>query len=53
MNDFDTVDFFTDEHLANDPYPYFEHVRAQCPVVREPAQGTLKDNEDFEFTEVT
>jgi cytochrome P450 len=39
--DFDTLNFFTDESLVNDPYPYFEHLRAQCPVVREPAHGTL------------
>ena len=31
--DFDSVDFFTDESLVEDPYPYFEHLRAQCPVV--------------------
>jgi cytochrome P450 len=27
--------------LVNDPYPYFEHLRAKCPVVREQAQGTM------------
>lgn len=33
MTDFDTVDFFTDESLVGDPYPYFEHLRSKCPVV--------------------
>ncbi|MGE2733929.1 cytochrome P450 [Mycolicibacterium vaccae] len=29
---FDTVDYFTDESLVPDPYPYFDHLRAKCPV---------------------
>jgi cytochrome P450 len=33
-SDFDTVDFFTDPALIPDPYPYYEHVRAACPVHR-------------------
>lgn len=32
MTDFDTVDYFTDESLVPDPYPYFDHLRAKCPV---------------------
>ena len=32
MTDFDTVDFFRDERLVADPYPYFEALRAKCPV---------------------
>lgn len=32
MTDFDTVDFFTDESLVSDPYPYFDHLRSKCPV---------------------
>jgi cytochrome P450 len=31
--DFDQVDFFTDEALLEDPYPYFDHLRSKCPVV--------------------
>jgi cytochrome P450 len=27
------VDFFTDESLVPDPYPYFDHLRSKCPVV--------------------
>lgn len=32
MTDFDTVDFFTDESLVPDPYPYFDFLRSKCPV---------------------
>ena len=35
MTDFDSIDFFRDESLLEDPYPYFEHFRSQCPVRRE------------------
>lgn len=34
MTDFDTVDYFTDESLVPDPYPYFDHLRAKCPVAQ-------------------
>jgi cytochrome P450 len=34
--DFDTVDFFRDESLIPDPYPYFDALRERCPVLREP-----------------
>lgn len=30
--DFETVDYFTDESLVPDPYPYFDHLRSKCPV---------------------
>src|SRR3954462_14541017 len=36
MSDYDTVDFFRDQSLVADPYPYFAHVRSKCPVWREP-----------------
>lgn len=32
MTDFDTVDYFADESLVPDPYPYFDHLRAKSPV---------------------
>jgi len=35
MDGFDTVDFFRDEAVVADPYPYFDFLRAQCPVWRE------------------
>ena len=36
MTDFDAIDFFVGDAFVADPYPYFEHLRAQCPVQREP-----------------
>jgi cytochrome P450 len=35
-HDFDGTDFFVGDALVADPYPYFEHLRALCPVQREP-----------------
>ncbi|HET6951885.1 MAG TPA: cytochrome P450 [Acidimicrobiales bacterium] len=34
-------DFFTDESLLGDPYPYYESLRGQCPVHREPHHGVV------------
>ena len=36
VTDFDAIDFFRDDAFVADPYPYFEHLRGQCPVQREP-----------------
>ncbi|MFZ0666020.1 MAG: hypothetical protein WAM97_09705, partial [Acidimicrobiales bacterium] len=36
MSDFEAVDFFRDESLFPDPYPYYEYLRSRCPVEREP-----------------
>ena len=41
MSDFDAIDFFRDPALVVDPYPYFEALRAQCPVTREPHHDVL------------
>jgi cytochrome P450 len=35
MTDFDAIDFFGDKSVVADPYPYFDHLREQCPVVKE------------------
>ncbi len=35
VNNFQDLDFFLGPELVNDPYPYFEHLRNQCPVQRE------------------
>ena len=32
---FDEIDFFRDTTFVADPYPFFDHLRAQCPVQRE------------------
>lgn len=36
MTDFEQIDFFRDPSLTADPYPYFDLLREQCPVQREP-----------------
>jgi cytochrome P450 len=36
MIDYDSVNFFTDEELVHDPYPYYEHLRSKCPVLHTP-----------------
>ena len=41
MSDFDAVDFFTDESVVADPYPYFDHLRERCPVQREQHRGVM------------
>jgi cytochrome P450 len=41
MTDFDAVDFFEDPDFVPDPYPYFEFLREQCPVRREPHHGVM------------
>ena len=33
MVDYESVDFFSDQSLIEDPYPYFDHLRSQCPVL--------------------
>src|SRR5947209_4803092 len=36
-----TIDFFTDESLVEDPYPYFDELRSQCPVLPLPQLGVV------------
>ena len=33
MSDWQTIDFFTDESLVEDPYAYFDELRAAGPVL--------------------
>ena len=40
-HDADAVDFFRDQALVTDPYPYFDAVRGQCPVRREEHHGVV------------
>lgn len=35
MKDFEAIDFFQDDEVVADPYPYFEALRGRCPVQRE------------------
>ncbi|MGW5381561.1 cytochrome P450 [Nocardia sp. NPDC003963] len=41
MSDFDSVDFFTDESLIPDPYPYFDHLRSRSPVLADGPSGVV------------
>ena len=41
MTDFDSIDYFTDEALVDDPLPYFEHLRAEGPVTRLPHRDVV------------
>lgn len=41
MSDFDSVDYFSDQSLVPDPYPYFDHLRSKCPVSRESPYGVM------------
>lgn len=39
--DFETIDFFRDDSLIPDPYPYFDYLRAKCPVQLEPHHNVV------------
>lgn len=39
--DYDSVDFFSDTSLVEDPYPYYEHLRARCPVLALPVHNVV------------
>jgi cytochrome P450 len=39
--DLDEVDFFADDAVGEDPYPYFEHLRSRCPVTPIPQHGVV------------
>ncbi len=41
MSDWQTIDFFLDESLVEDPYPYFEDLRSECPVLPLPHLGVV------------
>lgn len=59
VNEFAEMDFFRDGRLVENPYPYYEALRQQCPVTREShygvtmvtgweeAVGVLNDAETF------
>jgi cytochrome P450 len=48
----DQVDFFSDESLLEDPYPYFEHLRAKCPVTSIAHHGVVAVTGYDEATDV-
>jgi cytochrome P450 len=41
MSDFDSIDFFRGDELIVNPYPYFDHLREEAPVQREPHHGVV------------
>jgi cytochrome P450 len=41
MSDFDSMNYFTDPALVDDPYPYFDHMRTPCPVRRDVNSGVV------------
>ncbi len=41
MSDWTTIDYFGDESLVEDPYPYLEQLRAQGPVLPLPHLGVV------------
>ncbi|TAM65493.1 cytochrome P450 [Mycobacterium sp.] len=41
MTDLANVDYFTDADVAQDPYEYWEYLRNQGPVFREPHHGVV------------
>ena len=41
MSDWKTIDFFFDESLVDDPYPYFDDLRNECPVLALPHLGVV------------
>jgi cytochrome P450 len=41
VTDYDSTNFFADQSLLVDPYPYFDHLRSKCPVLDQPHQGVM------------
>jgi hypothetical protein len=39
MTSYEAADWFTDLSLVEDPFPYYECLRAKSPVLREPRYG--------------
>jgi len=41
LSNWKTTDFFFDQSLVEDPYPYFEELRSECPVLPLPHLGVV------------
>lgn len=41
VTDLAAVDYFSDHAISQDPYAYWDHLRAQGPVFREPTYGVV------------
>ncbi len=52
MTDYGAVDFFSDPGITANPYPYYEYLRARCPVAHVPSSGVVAVTGYDELTEV-
>jgi cytochrome P450 len=52
VSDWKTIDFFTDQSLIEDPYPYFDELRSTCPVLPLPHHGVVAVTGYDEVSEV-
>ena len=52
MSDWETIDFFTDQSLVEDPYAYFDELRAAGPVLPLPHLGVVAITGYDELNEV-
>jgi cytochrome P450 len=50
--DYDAIDYFSDPSLVPDPYPYYDHQRAQCPVLKTKNYGVVAVTGHDEASEV-
>jgi len=41
LSDWQTIDYFTDDALVEDPYAYYDELRSQCPVLPLPHLGVV------------
>jgi cytochrome P450 len=41
VSTYETIDFFNDDSLVENPYPYFDELRAVCPVLPLPHLGVV------------
>ena len=41
MTDFAAIDLFQGNELIENPYPYYEYLRSECPVLRETHHGVV------------
>jgi cytochrome P450 len=52
VSEYDAANFFNDPRLIADPYPYYEYLRGQCPVVHVPSSGVVAVTGYDELTDV-
>jgi hypothetical protein len=41
VTDWQAIDYFFDESLVEDPYPYFDTLRDECPVLHLDHRGVV------------